>query len=189
MDITITQSFERQDLLDILNVQKQNLKSALSAEEARAEGFITVPHTIELLEQLNDPYPHTIAKDKDKLAGYAMVMLKTLRDAMPVLVPMFDEIDGCIVDGQALADVNYFAMGQVCIAKGYRGQGLFQRMYDDLCTRMSAHCDYIATEIAADNHRSQKAHANYGFATLKSYVADGVEWLIVGREIQSFRNQ
>ena len=185
----ITQAKGNQDLIDILRIQKQNLKSALTAEEARAEGFITVPHNLEILKEMNDPFPHTIAREGENLAGYALVMLKSMRNSMPILVPMFQEIDMCMVEGKALADIDYFAMGQVCIAKGYRGQGLFQKMYDDLCTRMSESCDYIATEIAADNFRSQKAHANYGFATLNSYTADGVEWLVVGREIESFRNR
>ena len=176
----ITQSTKDADLHDILKLQKQNLKNALSPEEAMREGFITVPHTFEVLAAMNKPFPHTIARDGETLAGYAMAMETSLRNAIPVLVPMFEQIDACIVDGQPLSEVNYFVMGQVCIAKGYRGQGLFAHMYDDLCQRLSIKYDYIATEIAADNLRSQKAHAKYGFDTLSRYVADGVVWLVVG---------
>ncbi len=178
--IRITQSTKDTDLDDILELQKQNLKEALSHEEAMREGFITVPHTYEVLSAMNKPFPHTIAKDGDVLAGYAMTMETSLRKAIPILIPMFEQIDACIVNGQPLSEVNYFVMGQVCIAKGYRGQGLFAKMYDDLCQRLSIQYDYIATEIAADNLRSQKAHAKYGFDTLSRYVADGVEWLVVG---------
>jgi predicted GNAT family N-acyltransferase len=168
------------DLYGILKLQRENLGVSISNEEALEEGFVTIEHDFALLKQMNSPYPHIIAKDGDTVVGYALVMQRELRDEIPVIAPMFDQIDGMTYQGLPLREANFIIMGQVCIAKAYRGQGVLQGLYQEMAKRMSQDFDYIITEISKRNPRSLKAHVKVGFETIREYQSkDGEEWVIV----------
>lgn len=168
------------DLYGILQLQRENLATAISREEALEEGFVTVEHNFALLKRMNTPYPHIIAKDADEVIGYTLVMLRDLRDEIPVLVPMFEQIDSIIYNEVPLRVTRYFIMGQVCIAKEYRGQGVFPGLYQEMARRMAGSFDYIITEVSLRNQRSLRAHHKVGFETIREFRAeDGEEWAIV----------
>ena len=168
------------DLFGILKLQRQNLASAISREEALEQGFVTVEHDFALLKRMNEPYPHIIAKDVDIVVGYTLVMLREMRREIPVLFEMFDQIDSTVYQGRSLKDSNYVIMGQVCIAKGYRGMGIFQGLYEEMARRLKGVFDYIITEVSLKNKRSIRAHEKAGFETIKQYSsAAGEEWVIM----------
>lgn len=168
------------DLYGILKLQRENLATEISREEALEYGFVTVEHNFALLKRMNSPYPHIIAKDGEEVIGYTLVMSRELRDEIPVLVPMFEQIDNLTINGKMLKDTRYMIMGQVCIAKGYRGQGIFAGLYEEMARRMSVEFDYILTEVSLRNQRSLRAHHKVGFETIREYQADdGEVWAIV----------
>ena len=78
-----------EELKEILKLQKENLSQGLSQEEKTMEGFVTVQHSLEILKEMNDVYPHSIAKYKNKIIGYALSMTKEFGDKIEVLRPMF----------------------------------------------------------------------------------------------------
>ena len=169
-----------EDLRQILSLQQQNTEAAISSQEARSQGFVTVKHDFELLKALNEPYPHIIAKDASQVVGYTLVMLRKFAANVPVLLPMFQQLDGIVYKGKSLKDSTYFVMGQVCIAKNYRGQGLFKGLYHKMREEMADKFDYIITEVATRNTRSMAAHRKVGFDTAKIYsVEEGEEWAVV----------
>lgn len=168
------------DLRQILSLQQQNTEAAISSQEARSQGFVTVKHDFELLNALNEPYPHIIAKDADQVVGYTLVMLRKFATEIPVLIPMFEQVDGIVYEGMLLKDSAYFVMGQVCIAKDYRGQGLFRGLYHKMREEMADKFDYLITEVATRNTRSMAAHRKVGFDTAKIYTSEeGEEWAVV----------
>lgn len=168
-------------LRQVLKLQKANLPRSVTAEEAREQGFVTVGHKLELLREMNTPYGHSCAWMGEELAGYALVMETRFRHRIPILFPMFELLDGVPWQGKALREWRYFVMGQVCVGKPFRGQGVFEGLYRDLKERLSAHFDLVVTEIATRNTRSVKAHEKLGFETLHTYTGpEGEEWVIVG---------
>ena len=168
------------DLQGIINLQAANLPVAISAKEAKDQGFVTVQHDLAILTQMNTPYPHIIAKDADQVVGYTLVMERRFGAKIPVLVPMFELINTLHFEGQSLAESTYFVMGQVCVAKNHRGQGVFAGLYQLLAQQMNAHFDYCITEIAKRNTRSITAHAKVGFQNIHEYTApNGEIWVIV----------
>lgn len=178
--ITYTVAATDSDLYGILQLQRDNLATTISRAEALEEGFVTVEHNFPLLKQMNSPYPHIIAKVDDQVVGYTLVMLHALRDEIPVLVPMFEQIDQIEFEGHLLKDSRYFIMGQVCIAKGYRGRGVFQGLYEEMARRMCSDFQYIITEVSLRNQRSLRAHHKVGFQTIKEFRSDdGEDWIIV----------
>lgn len=168
------------DLRQMLDLQRANLSAQISETELQVEGFVTVHHDFELLKAMNDPYPHIIARDAEQVVGYTLVMLPAFQDQIPVLVPMFAQFNQAKFQGHLLEDMNYVVMGQVCIAKGYRGKGVFQGMYAQMNKQMSPHFEAIVTEVSIRNPRSLRAHAKVGFQTIREYQADtGEEWAIL----------
>lgn len=177
--IIYTNSHSEKDLRQILALQQLNLPKNISKAEAREQGFVTVEHNFELLSAMNEAYPHVIAKSGDEVVGYALVMVQEFKNQIPVLIPMFDMFDQLVYNGKAMNKYKYFVMGQVCIAKGFRGQGLFAGMYRKMGEQLRSHFDFVLTEIATRNLPSMRAHAKVGFEVIKIYEAKEEEWAIV----------
>lgn len=185
MNIRFVPARTDSDLLAILQLQRANLPENISAEEAAAQGFVTVRHDLGILREMNEPDGHATAWADGELAGYALVMPRAFRDRIPILQPMFDRIDAIAYDGRQLGERPYIIMGQVAVAKPYRGQGIFAGLYEDLARRLAPHFDWLITEVATRNTRSRRAHTKVGFEDLLLYTApDAEEWVIVGLNLK-----
>ncbi len=167
------------DLNQILALQKLNLERSITPDELQQEGFVTVDHNFDLLSKMNVPYPHIIAKEDERIIGYALVMQRSFAQDIPVLIPMFEQINKIVYEGELLDTVKYFIMGQVCIAKNYRGQGLFRGLYEKMRKEMSPHFKYVITEVSDRNQRSLRAHIKVGFKDVKRYEAGGEAWIVL----------
>lgn len=181
----ITQARTIQDLQGIWSLQKANLSRNISVEEAHAQGFVTVDHELEMLERMNSPYRHVIAKssseeDAEIVVGYCLMMKQTLRLEIPQLRAMFEQMDQIEIAGKPLSSLAYMVMGQVCVAKAFRSQGIFRRMYKKMRSLLMHDFDYIITEIDRRNQRSLLAHQNVGFEVIQEFDEGDVHWLIVG---------
>ena len=183
--ITYGRAETRKDLESILALQQLNLPSVLNEDEILEQGFVSVEHSLLLLRLLNAPDAHIIAKDNHELVGYTLVMNSNHRKAIPMLVPMFEKIDQLKLKGRSLNN-NYVVMGQVCIAKAYRGIGVFSGLYTHMIKVLSHKFQFLITEVSTKNQRSIRAHEKFGFTSLLIYTdADGVEWSILILDMDS----
>ncbi|OWW26498.1 GNAT family N-acetyltransferase [Zobellia sp. OII3] len=162
------------ELKQILALQERNLPSGLSDSEKAKEGFVTVVHTFETLKAMNTVCPHIIARSEHAVIGYALCMHPRFSDAIEVLKPMFDEIEGILPPEE-----NYIVMGQICIDKDFRRQGVFRKLYETMQPKTKKDFSSIITEIDAVNTRSLQAHFAVGFKELHSYTSGAREWKIV----------
>ena len=180
-EIIYTFSETESDLQQMLDLQKRNLEKNLEAGELAAQGFVTADHSLALLAEMNQEGPHAIAKMENQIIGYALVMTETFKMRLPVLVPMFDEIAATHYRGKSLSEYRYFVMGQVCIDKPYRGQGVFSGLYQAMRKRFENQYDLVVTEISARNPRSIRAHEKVGFEAVHRYRSeeDGEDWVLV----------
>jgi len=185
--VEITQAKSDTDLEGILALQRKNLAVNLSPEEVADQGFVTVVHHLDILRRMNEAGAHTIAKDGDQVVGYALTMLPSFRTEIPVLMSMFDRLDEMEWNGKSLQDTAYFVMGQVCVAKEYRGQGVFDRLYQGLKDFNSDRFELVVTEISRRNTRSLRAHERFGFDIMEEFTDEenGEEWVIVGASLKS----
>ncbi len=159
---------EEADLPDILKLQKTNL-------EHSADGFVTVVHTLEILRAMQLKMQHVIARGEDgTLAGYALSMAPSCRSLLPILEPMFARLDAF---KERLG--RYYVMGQICVAKGFRGLGVFDALYAEHRARFGTAYDCVVTEISERNPRSLRAHARVGFAVAERYRDATDEWVVV----------
>ena len=162
------------ELEQIRTLQLQNSSQNISSEEKLQEGFVTVQHTVALLEQMNSACAHIIAKNNDTVVGFALVMLSNFRNEIEVLIPMFERIDELVPK-----DKTYVVMGQICVDKNYRKQGIFRGLYHFYKEELQHQFDYLITEVAAINIRSMQAHEAVGFKTIDTYEEDEVVWNII----------
>lgn len=178
--INYTKATTSKDLEGILALQKANHAIRLTQEEIQSQGFVTVVHSYEQLEKLNDIENHIIARDNDKIAGYVLAMTQQSKSAIPVLVPMFKLFENIFYKNKKIADYNYIVVGQVCIDKEYRGKGIFDKCYSAYKKHFDNKYDFAITEIASTNLRSLNAHKRTGFKEIYSYPnADNTEWIVV----------
>lgn len=162
------------ELHQILALQQQNLPSVLSMEEKVNEGFVTVRHSIEILRRMNRACPHIIAKDAEKVVGYALCMHPMFAEEIAVLKPMFIEIENSLPVSE-----KYLAMGQICIDKAYRKMGIFRKLYETMALVLKSDYNLILTEVDALNTRSLNAHYAVGFKDIKRYSSGGQDWVVV----------
>ena len=178
--ITYTTSKTKDELEQILVLQKQNLAVGLTASEIAAQGFVTVSHSFDDLYKMNELEAHVIAKDNDRVIAYLLAMTVRSRFDIPILLPMFEMFEAITYQNKKIASYNYMVVGQVCVAADYRGQGIFDACYTTYKSYFKDKYDFAITEIATRNQRSLNAHKRVGFETIHSYVApDGEEWNIV----------
>jgi len=132
-----------------------------------------------LLQQMDELAPSIIIKNNGKVVAYALVMLRSCRDLIDALTPMFAVFDDIQWNGKPLNDYKYYVMGQVCVAKDYRGEGLFQLLYHKHRDVYGPDYDFIMTEVALRNTRSLRAHERTGFRTIHTYKDQLDEWAVM----------
>ena len=182
MSISYTTVVDERDVRQIHELQSANHHSVVDPEAAVSEGFTSVRHRLDVLAAMNREYPSIVAKDGDAVCGYCLMMPRTFRAQVPELESMFATLEPLHWHGERLADnPRWFVMGQVCVAAGFRGRGLFDGMYAKLREVYSPEFDLAITEISHRNLRSLRAHRRVGFETLLAH--DGAtadeQWEIV----------
>jgi hypothetical protein len=96
-------------------------------------------------------------------AAYTINYLQEMNAASPSIIAK----DGNIV------------VGQLCVAKEYRGQDLVQKLYGHFRDCLSKEFTYLVTDIAQANTRSLKAHQKRGFQVINELMYGGFKWDIV----------
>jgi ribosomal protein S18 acetylase RimI-like enzyme len=167
------------ELQQILLLQKENLKQHVDNVEKQSQGFVTVEHTIGLLHEMHNLAPSIIVKDGEQLAGYALTMLNECKALVPELVTMFAHFNNLAWNGKPLSEFKYYVMGQICVNKAYRGQGVFDMLYHKHRDAYQHQFDFIITEVSTSNTRSIRAHERVGFATIDTYRDHIDEWVVI----------
>ena len=171
------------ELQQILSLQQANIKTNLSVAEIAEQGFVTVVHSLDILTQLHQLHPSIIVKDGDVLAGYALVMPVECAGLVPVLLPAFESIKKLTYQGKPMNDWRWYMMGQICVAKDYRGLGVFKMLYDGHRQLYEGQFDICVTEISTSNKRSLRAHEKVGFKTIDVFSDATDEWATVVLEL------
>jgi ribosomal protein S18 acetylase RimI-like enzyme len=163
-------------MLQILDLQQQNLAANLTEEQKKSQGFVSLVHTLAILERMNAAEPSMIAMDGDKIAGYCLSMTEEFKVDFPDLQPMYREIAAMQSRGEIIQGA-YITIGQVCVAQHYRGQGVLDSLYEAFKKEFSSRYAFVVTEISSKNQRSLQAHKRVGFSVV--YTHRGGEWLTV----------
>jgi len=178
--VVISTSSTEKDLQGILELQRRNLSSALSAQEKQDQGFVTVAHSFDDLKKMQIYEPNIIAKDNDVVVAYVLAMTESSKTDIAILEPMFNGFNHIEYKGKPISDHKYMVVGQVCVDKRYRGEGLFDKCYHAFKDRFKLRFDFAITEVATVNLRSMKAHRRIGFNEIfRAKDETGLEWSVV----------
>ncbi len=161
------------ELREILDLQQENHLSAVNDTEKQKEGFVTVKHSFDILKKMNDECPHIIACYNNKVVGYALCMSPVFKDQIPILKPMFKQIDSLVTTQ------SYIVMGQICIDKAFRKKGIFKGLYTFMQKELRDSYKMVITEVDTENTRSLNAHYAVGFKLLKKYSSGGQNWDLI----------
>jgi GNAT superfamily N-acetyltransferase len=178
--LVYTTAASDKDLLGIIELQKDNLPVNLSNDIILKEGFVTVVHNLPVLKKMNTIEQHVICKDGEKVIAYLLAMTAAAQNDITILIPMFESFKTILYRGKPVSDHKYIVVGQVCVDKNYRGQGILDKCYKTYKNCYATKYDFAITEIATRNTRSIKAHERIGFKEVHKYVSsDCEEWSIV----------
>ena len=177
--LQITTVSGREELEQIHQLSHLNLRQNTSADEQELEGFVTWLYSIELLEQMHKLAPSIIAKDEDRVVAYALTTLKESSSFHPDLQDMFQNLSTVSYKNQSLSSHHFYCMGQICVAKEYRGKGIVKDLYQKHKEIYGNKYSFILTEISTRNHRSLKAHERIGFKTIHTHRDAMDEWNVV----------
>ena len=167
------------ELTGIKDLQAANLKTLISEEEATSQGFLSATYSPEFLEQMHLSCPSIVAKDGDEVVGYALVTTQENRYQHDLLADLFNTIDTLSYNQKPLKESRYVVVGQLCVAKAYRGQGLVQQLYGQFKAALCDQFDFCVTDVAQANQRSLKAHIKTGFEVIDTLHYGGIGWDIV----------
>jgi len=165
---------QKNELEQILQLQRDNLPTVVSEEIKKKEGFVTVHHDFNILHKMNEVCPHIIAVTNEKVVGYALCMHPDFGDEIEVLKPMFAQLKQILGPEET-----YITMGQICIDKAYRRQGIFRKLYNYMLQELKPEFGCIITEVDAKNMRSLEAHYAVGFELLSRYASGGQDWELI----------
>ena len=177
--VSIKLAQEVSELEGILALQRRNLKRCLSESEAEEQGFLIAEYDLDYLRQMQEQRPSVIAVDDGRVVGYALVVTREVRAGLPFISDLFDEIDRISYRGTLLAETNYVVVGQLCVDKDYRGQGLVDRLYAFFRASLEERYQCGVTDIARANRRSLKAHQKVGFEVIHAIEYEGLTWDVV----------
>jgi GNAT superfamily N-acetyltransferase len=171
------------DFPNILRLQRENVPAAISQADAHAQGFVTVVHDEAILQKMHALAPSVVAEQDGALAGYALTMPVEARRLLPILEPMFRQLDEIEASGRALC--RYYVMGQICVARAFRGSGVFDALYAGHRRLYASRFDRVVTEIAVRNGRSMRAHGRVGFEVIHRYRDATDDWAVVAWDFRA----
>ena len=125
---------------------------------------------------MNNACSHFIAVSGGEVVGYSLCMHPKFGNEIDILRPMFAEIR------KHYPNEDYLVMGQICIARDFRGKGIFRALYEHMLRGIQPDFSIIITEVDLNNIRSLNAHYGVGFKLISEYQSDGHSWALIQLE-------
>ena len=173
-EVIIKRVTEASEIKGIKALQEANLKRSLPEGEADTQGFVTAVYTLDFLKEMNKASPSVVAISGDEIVGYALVTVPAVSRQHPLLKDLFHTIDQTTYKGDLLKGKRYVVVGQLCVAKEYRGLGVVDKLYQHFKEALRSEYDFCITDVAQSNPRSLKAHLNAGFQVIETLGFEGV---------------
>ena len=167
------------DLLQIRELNQNNLINNLSRKDELEYGFVTLNYNMELLKDVNKIQKSIVARDNDKIVGYAIVIDKTVYGLHKLFDDLIDRLSTISFNSKKLKNVNYALVGQLCIKKEYRGMDIVKKIYDFYKKEYSEKYQYLITDIDENNKRSLSAHLKIGFQIIDNFSWGDSNWNII----------
>ncbi|MBL7815917.1 MAG: hypothetical protein JNL70_12955 [Saprospiraceae bacterium] len=181
---------EPSEVDSLLDLQKENLKANLDSETVESQGYVSFRYDPIIIERMRADEPQIIARTHEGIVGYVLTATIGAMRTIEAAIPMLDMIETLQFKGKPCSEQNYYIIGQVCVKADFRGQGMFEALYEGHRQNFADSYDFCVTEIAVDNRRSLAAHHRIGFETIHVFfdAFNGKEWHVVAWDF-NFKNK
>jgi len=183
VDVTVSLA-SAEDLPGIVSLHTANHIENLTQEEREREGFVTAKYTLEDIAEMHEITPPVIAKSASSgvVVGYALVVDRTcpLFQHHELMQDFLAAADQVVYKGRPLGEQKYVIVGQLCVAKEYRGKGVVGLLYSHYreCYAPAGY-QYCVTDVSTENPRSLRAHVKAGFIPVQKFRYSGSGWDII----------
>lgn len=165
------------EIQQIRQLQSLNLKE--NVEDSAIDGFVTACYSEAFLHNMNSSTPAIIAKEKNKVVGYALATERSLLKNHPLLNDLSDQINDIPFCGKRIGDFEYLVVGQLCVAKEVRGQGVSQQLYRTFKNTYKDHYPFAVTDVDTENLASFRTHIKAGFKAVGTLHYGDSDWNVV----------
>ena len=170
-----------EDFPAILDLQSKNLFDNL-APQARADGFLSVAFTREMLAEVIEDIAIVKAYTAEGLIGYHMAQTLEFNARFPLLAAIIARFGQIEFKEKKLSQYSTFISGPLCIAHEYRGQGVHLGMSNLLLEIVRPRFEVGVTFISENNPRSLAAAQN----KLGMQIVDRIEFNAKNFKILAF---
>ena len=151
---------ETQDIDAVLKLHARYQVDSIS-EDDKKDGFITTAFTHAQMQRLIEEEQGLFLALKDEqIIGYAMAASWEFWSIWPMFAHMIKDLPNVSYSGIQLSTDNSYQYGPVCVDKTYRGQGIFEQLFEYSLQKMSTRYPVLVTFINKINPRSYAAHVN-----------------------------
>ena len=177
--ITVCLTTTDREIQGIRDLQEANLKENIALEKRSVDGFLTAEYSLDFLKAMNKSTPAIIAKQSGEVVGYALATNRSLFGQHPLLKDLSIQINKIPFGDKAIGDFDYLVVGQLCVAKQVRGQGLAQRLYAHFKTTYQEQYPFSVTDVDQGNLASLKTHLKVGFQVVSTLQYGNSNWYVV----------
>lgn len=143
------------DMEGIISLLKKNHADYI---EDKSEGFVTTNITDEQLKRLIEVENGVVIAENDgKIIAFAFAAPWKYWSEWPFFSYMIEILPEFSFDGKVLSSETSYQYGPVCIDKDYRGEGIFEKVFEKSLSSMNRF-PVMVTFINKINPRSYAAH-------------------------------
>jgi hypothetical protein len=163
-----------------LALQEENLLTNVP-EEAHAGGFVTTPFTEEQLRHMLAKEDIFVAVHEGEVVGYLVAASWPYLSQYLIFAYMVTLLPTVTQFGEMLSEHNSYQYGPICVAKAWRGTGVFERLFTYGRLKMQAKYPYALTFVNKRNKRSRTAHERkLGLHPLQEFTFSGQHFHMYG---------
>jgi len=172
------------DITGVLNLQEQYLYRNMIKKE-RKDGFVTTPFTRRQIEEVLKENGLFVAKNKEGVVvAYIFAASWKYFEQWEIFNYMVSRFPKLSFQGQKITTENTFQYGPVCIAKKYRGQGLFNQLFEVMRLEFVKKYPISITFINQINEISTAAHTRkLGWEIIDDFEFNNNQYLALGLDM------
>jgi hypothetical protein len=163
IDETLSESLvfrkaEPQDYSQIVMMQNENLNTMLTSEEKASGGFLSVPLKVEDFRVMNQEIAVVVASWGKEVIAYHCASSCQYYQFVPLCAYMMERFAHVLYDGKPLVHYTCFVVGPMCIAKNYRGKGIYLKLWQELTKHIPAGLEMGVGPASEANPRALHVH-------------------------------
>jgi len=172
------------DIPGVLKLQEKYLYRNMTEEE-RKDGFVTTPFTYQQIEEILKENGLFVAKNKNGVVvAYIFAASWKYFEQWEIFNYMVSRFPNISFQNQKITTSNSFQYGPVCIDKKYRGQGLFNRLFEEMRLEFVKKYPISITFINKVNQISTAAHTRkLGWEIIDEFEFNNNQYLGLGLDM------